>query len=258
MAAAAAGPGSEAVSAVLRAGNFFARMALPLEHAEPHTVRKAYRTFALQIHPDKCSDPRATEAFKLLSEAFDCLYDENQQLAYLPVALASNSHSSHSKSQRKRHPPKHSQKQPYAKKKKEWWEGRSWADIERELRRREEAERAMRAEYTRAQSGRFNRRKTAGQLKSARGVLEELDRRKGVNDNPLWTQPDDPAEDDSSDAATADKPPPPPSPHAVEQELLAVLQALRDAHAYCFYCGTQYSDREDMLASCPGVLEDEH
>ena len=33
-------------------------------------VRRRYRTLAMRLHPDKCSVPRAEEAFKRVSEAY--------------------------------------------------------------------------------------------------------------------------------------------------------------------------------------------
>ena len=74
---------SEHVAGILEAANFYARLGLEEDTAEPAAVRSAYRSLALKVHPDKCGDPGATEAFKLLSEAFECLYDSEQQNAYL-------------------------------------------------------------------------------------------------------------------------------------------------------------------------------
>jgi len=40
--------------------------------------------------------------------------------------------------------------------------------------------------------------------------------------------------------------------------LQLVVTYLRDKYAYCFWCGTQYDDLEDMDAECPGPEEDAH
>ncbi len=37
-----------------------------------------------------------------------------------------------------------------------------------------------------------------------------------------------------------------------------VLDYLRRRYSYCFWCGTQYEDAEDMENNCPGVDEDDH
>ncbi|KAI0751355.1 hypothetical protein C8Q80DRAFT_1156875 [Daedaleopsis nitida] len=40
--------------------------------------------------------------------------------------------------------------------------------------------------------------------------------------------------------------------------LTLVLDYLRRRYAYCFWCGTQYEDEEDMEQNCPGSDEDDH
>ncbi|KAL4241572.1 G patch domain-containing protein 11 [Abortiporus biennis] len=37
-----------------------------------------------------------------------------------------------------------------------------------------------------------------------------------------------------------------------------VLEYLRNKYSYCFWCGTQYEDEEDMDTNCPGPEEDDH
>ncbi|KAL4076022.1 hypothetical protein J3A83DRAFT_4157535 [Scleroderma citrinum] len=37
-----------------------------------------------------------------------------------------------------------------------------------------------------------------------------------------------------------------------------VLTYLRDRHAYCFWCGVQYDDEEDIKQHCPGREEEDH
>ena len=50
--------------------------------AETHTIKRAYRKLALAIHPDKCNEPNATEAFKILNNAHETLSDNLQRLQY--------------------------------------------------------------------------------------------------------------------------------------------------------------------------------
>ncbi|KIK65449.1 hypothetical protein GYMLUDRAFT_70560 [Collybiopsis luxurians FD-317 M1] len=40
--------------------------------------------------------------------------------------------------------------------------------------------------------------------------------------------------------------------------LTLVVSYLRDRYWYCFWCGTQYSDQEDMDSNCPGSEEESH
>ena len=59
--------------ALLPGASPFARLGLPEAPCETKVLRRAYRTAALLVHPDKCSHPEAKMAFQKLSEAFDLL-----------------------------------------------------------------------------------------------------------------------------------------------------------------------------------------
>ncbi|KAJ3761652.1 hypothetical protein EV360DRAFT_92898 [Lentinula raphanica] len=43
-----------------------------------------------------------------------------------------------------------------------------------------------------------------------------------------------------------------------QDRLTLVISYLRDHYAYCFWCGTQYDDHDDMKNNCPGPDEDAH
>ncbi|THV03276.1 hypothetical protein K435DRAFT_817274 [Dendrothele bispora CBS 962.96] len=43
-----------------------------------------------------------------------------------------------------------------------------------------------------------------------------------------------------------------------QDRLSLVLSYLRDNYAYCFWCGTQYDDQEEMVNQCPGDDEELH
>lgn len=45
-------------------------------------IKKAYKTLALIIHPDKNNSPDSTEAFKVLSNAFETLSDPIKKNKY--------------------------------------------------------------------------------------------------------------------------------------------------------------------------------
>ncbi|THH33774.1 hypothetical protein EUX98_g412 [Antrodiella citrinella] len=45
---------------------------------------------------------------------------------------------------------------------------------------------------------------------------------------------------------------------SAKDRLSLVLDYLRDRYQYCFWCGTQYDDVEDLAANCPGPEEDAH
>eukprot|EP00439_Symbiodinium_sp_Y106_P060840 s147_g9.t1 len=69
----AATPAVEVAEAIRRAlrpkASAFERLGLPAAVCEAVVVRRAYRTAALLIHPDKCTHPDAKLAFQRLSEA---------------------------------------------------------------------------------------------------------------------------------------------------------------------------------------------
>ncbi|KAE9410269.1 RNA-binding domain-containing protein [Gymnopus androsaceus JB14] len=43
-----------------------------------------------------------------------------------------------------------------------------------------------------------------------------------------------------------------------QDRLKLVVSYLRDRYSYCFWCGTQYDDQEDMESNCPGPDEESH
>ena len=50
--------------------------------ASMEEIKKAYRKLALRFHPDKCSAPKADEAFKKISKAFKVLLDPDERAHY--------------------------------------------------------------------------------------------------------------------------------------------------------------------------------
>ncbi len=45
-------------------------------------IKKAYRQYAAQYHPDRNPDPRAPQHFRAVQEAYDVLSDEGKRQAY--------------------------------------------------------------------------------------------------------------------------------------------------------------------------------
>jgi hypothetical protein len=43
-----------------------------------------------------------------------------------------------------------------------------------------------------------------------------------------------------------------------QDRLTTILAYLRDRYAYCFWCGAQYSDQNEMADLCPGEDEEAH
>merc|ERR1719443_2329932 len=56
-------------------------MDLPRDATE-EMVKKAYKKFALKLHPDKNKAPGAEEAFKKLSKSVQCLTDPDKKRVY--------------------------------------------------------------------------------------------------------------------------------------------------------------------------------
>ncbi|XP_058203187.1 uncharacterized protein LOC131317656 [Rhododendron vialii] len=52
------------------------------ENAGSDVIRKQYHKLALQIHPDKNKHPKAEVAFKLLSEAYECLSQDAKRAEF--------------------------------------------------------------------------------------------------------------------------------------------------------------------------------
>ena len=45
-------------------------------------LKRSYRKIAVKVHPDRCKDPKATEAFQKVSHAYQTLSDENKRKNY--------------------------------------------------------------------------------------------------------------------------------------------------------------------------------
>eukprot|EP00899_Mesostigma_viride_P006928 jgi/Mesvir1/16236/Mv08489-RA.1 len=271
------------LEAILSAGNFFARLSLPVAPVERSDVRKAYRALALKCHPDKCEDARATDAFQRLSEAFETLYDEELQLGHLQ-SLAAQTDASRDSRKKARTDGSHagphyysagdvptptsfsgrghrcgqrpaqqrqgsSRKGDHRQKRPQWWQHRSWAEVERELHRREEEEAALRASFVRAQSQGYSVRQQRAQMQRAQKVLQELDLRRGVQASRLWARCEDEVDEEAAFTAP---------PDATDASFEDVLSELREQHLYCFFCGAGFSSREEMDSYCPGVSEEDH
>ncbi|KAJ9449242.1 Protein HLJ1 [Diplonema papillatum] len=66
------------ITRILRTKDFYEILRLT-RTAETAEINKAYKKLALKLHPDKCQEPRAEEAFKQVSRAYDTLTNRREQ-----------------------------------------------------------------------------------------------------------------------------------------------------------------------------------
>lgn len=216
---------------MLSCKNFYARLGLTTEFTPKPLVRQCYYKLALLVHPDKCADVRATEAFKLISEAFDTLYDVEAQEAYL-IRLSQP-------------PPKRTKrsgtqtKSNAAKPRPSWWQKRSMEEILRDLKQREAEEQALRDQFTANMKSRFALKRTTRDLQAASRICEELDKEQAIIDSELWPL---------TEEMRAQS----------ENSLSLLVNYLRSKHVYCIYCGVRFVDSQDLEDSCPGSSYEDH
>eukprot|EP00933_Yihiella_yeosuensis_P014903 TRINITY_DN13152_c0_g1_i1.p1 TRINITY_DN13152_c0_g1~~TRINITY_DN13152_c0_g1_i1.p1 ORF type:complete len:264 (-),score=59.03 TRINITY_DN13152_c0_g1_i1:71-838(-) len=71
-----------AIKKVQRCGNDYYKILGVERSAGDDEIKKAYRKLALRLHPDKCKEPGAEEAFKQVNEAFSVLSDSDKRQTY--------------------------------------------------------------------------------------------------------------------------------------------------------------------------------
>eukprot|EP01127_Copromyxa_protea_P012835 TRINITY_DN3377_c0_g3_i2.p1 TRINITY_DN3377_c0_g3~~TRINITY_DN3377_c0_g3_i2.p1 ORF type:complete len:230 (-),score=30.60 TRINITY_DN3377_c0_g3_i2:143-832(-) len=224
---------SEEVSRVLSASNFYSRLSLTAEMTQKSSVRQAYYKIALQIHPDKCTDARATDAFKHLSEAFETLYDTTTQETYL-FSLSQPKRNVRGKCSA-RDDPRGKPKSPPPKQ----WRKKSMEEVLRDLKKKEAEEKALREQFTANMKSRFANKRMIRDIETACRIAEDLDRQSGIEESELW-----PISNEIFDAG--------------EQGLRQLLNHIRSSHFFCIYCGVRYDDQQDLEGNCPGPFHEDH
>lgn len=71
----------EVVIEILNASTHYEVLGVP-ETVDSAALRRAYLTKSVQVHPDKCNDPKATEAFQRVAEAWQVLSNEETRAQY--------------------------------------------------------------------------------------------------------------------------------------------------------------------------------
>ena len=82
VAVAGVAPLQTTVASILNAKDHFQVLGLAPRRAVGTELRKAYKMTALKVHPDKCDDDRALEAFRRLQEAWQVLSDPSTLARY--------------------------------------------------------------------------------------------------------------------------------------------------------------------------------
>lgn len=264
-----------AVAKILAASNPFARLQLELEAVDVAIVRSQYRRLALAVHPDKCKEPKAKEAFQALSEAFERLSSAVGQAQCLREAGAKAAKVSKRGSPGPE-PPENGGAPTAEDRKARWWDTKTWEEFEERLRHRERAEAALRLRYCSGLRLRFSTKKMREHVRAAERSVEHLDRNMGLAESFLWPpESTQSARDLEEEVAKARQTEPWPGaanellpdynerpelndPQMALQRLLELLTHLRAVHRYCLFCGCTYDSTEDMEENCPGVTEEEH
>ena len=114
----------DAVKRVLEARNEFEVLGLPLEQASEGAVKKAYRQVSLQVHPDKISHPRATDAFRKVFDSMKAVIEPARQKVRLEQLRADPNAAAGEASE--------------LPAEFRWWEGASVQDMEQSFRNLEE------------------------------------------------------------------------------------------------------------------------
>ena len=76
---------------ILNARDHFQVLGLNPRKCGKEELRKAYKMAALKVHPDKCSDTGAMEAFRRLQEAFKVLSDPSLHARYAQTLASAQS-----------------------------------------------------------------------------------------------------------------------------------------------------------------------
>ncbi|CAE7394974.1 unnamed protein product [Symbiodinium sp. CCMP2456] len=271
-----------AVEKILAASNPFVRLELELEAVDVAVVRSHYRRLALAVHPDKCKEPKAKEAFQALSEAFERLSSAVGQAqclreAGLQAKAAAAAGAKAKVSRSRGSGPEPDGGAPTAEDRKaRWWDTKTWEEFEERLRHRERAEAALRLRYCSGLRLRFSTKKMREQVRAAERSVEHLDRNCGLAESSLWPpESTQAARDLEEEVQKARQTEPWPGaanellvdynerlelndPQMALQRLLELLTHLRAVHRYCLFCGCTYDSAEDMEENCPGITEEEH
>mmetsp|Transcript_23432 Transcript_23432/g.51803 ORF Transcript_23432/g.51803 Transcript_23432/m.51803 type:complete len:347 (+) Transcript_23432:141-1181(+) len=249
------------VERILAASGLFAALGLADVCCEPATIKTRYRQLALQVHPDKCGDPRAKAAFQKISTAFETLNTSEAQERYLRNQCKTGAGRGGRRSDKRSAAATQSGSR--------WWDTRTWVEFERRFRRREAMEAALKVKFLSQVQGKFQHRKLRRQVICAEKACEQLDRARDMDESDLWppemrelpnkVELQIPAFEGAKTAwdELMERNELEDSEYCANR-LVDLLTHLRAVHVYCLHCGCHFEGAEDLEGSCPGFDEDAH
>ncbi|KAG0186716.1 hypothetical protein DFQ28_007393 [Apophysomyces sp. BC1034] len=154
----------------------------------------------------------------------------------------------------------------------------------RDEREKEELEARKKAEidpdsFREVMAVRAKQASLSRRIVAAAHLCEKIDKAKDIEENVLWSLIPEPEEEDeqagldpvdqiqyeNEEVSEDKKEKSPPSKEELELKSLPldgqlerVVTYLRSQHNYCFWCGAQFNDSDDLKDNCPGPEEDDH
>eukprot|EP00884_Botryococcus_braunii_P008384 jgi/Botrbrau1/17547/Bobra.0766s0003.1 len=147
--------------------------------------------------------------------------------------------------------------------------GRSGLGVDEEKKRRKEAvileqkeraakrsrgEQELQETYVALVTTDYAARQAEKHLLEAQKVCENLDRKAGLQESERWL----PQQADATAEEGEEEPPIGWQALPVRDKLQDVMGYLRSTYSYCIFCGCQYSNEQDLLQNCPGLLDSDH
>ncbi|KAG9409071.1 hypothetical protein AC1031_019329 [Aphanomyces cochlioides] len=219
------------VDRILAAPNhFFVLDFDTVEYLELAAVRKQYKALARLVHPDKCSEQGAEDAFKKLSIAYECLADEGLQYNYLAKLTGSKKRPRPTESSKKSKHQKHHQSPPYRPTRPRTAE-EIYADFLREEERQAETEFLKRGFERNYDTNSYDKRPPSPPPVHSEDFIDEILASGLENKQAKWTQF---AKPQRHNQAQPSQPPQPPQPTTPRTESACCLVCRRKflSHAH--------------------------
>jgi curved DNA-binding protein CbpA len=77
---------SATIRRILKSSNYFEVLDVE-RNATKDQIKKSFRELSKMVHPDKCSHPNSTQAFRQLQKASETLLDETKKSEYIKTLI---------------------------------------------------------------------------------------------------------------------------------------------------------------------------